>query len=220
MHAWHRGGWCAPVASALVMIQLASTTLILFIGNCWLILSPVCVATLSTSTSFWRSHRGKFVTYHKHVPVTLTWSLIFKGLPGIQHWHCIPRSTTETTLLLQHITICYTMWHNMGGVLMLGLKHYSPRHCPSSGSRRVSDSSMELPFKDNQNNYLIWCSQTLHACLKACTYEIASTTYLPWQVDHLWADSAKLFSCVSRVMLLASYSSLILHEIIFVCKYV
>jgi len=36
------------VASSLMMIQLASTTLILFIGNYWLILSLVSVETLST----------------------------------------------------------------------------------------------------------------------------------------------------------------------------
>ena len=185
MHAWHTGGWCARVASALVMIQLASTILILFIGNRWLILSLVRVGTLSTSTSFWRSHRGKFVTYHKHVPVTLTWSLIFKGLPGIQHWHCIPHSTTEATLLLQHITICNTMWHNMGGVLMLGLKHYSPRHCPSSGSRRVSGGSIEPPFKDNRNIYLIWRSQTLHAMPKSvhiwnCKHNLPTLTGWPF----------------------------------------
>ena len=67
--------WCtlstqvadAHIASALVTIQLASTTLIL-IGNHWLIPSLVRVGTLSTG--FW-SHRAKFVTYHKHVPVTL-----------------------------------------------------------------------------------------------------------------------------------------------------
>ena len=64
--------------TVLVMIQLASTTLMLFIGNCWL-------GTLSTGTSFWRCG-GKFMTYHKHVPVTLRQCREAARQPGQNIW--------------------------------------------------------------------------------------------------------------------------------------
>jgi len=73
MHAEHAGGWCACIASALHCTSddsISKYNLILFIGNHWLIPSLVSVGNLNTG--FWRSHRDKFVTYHKHVHVPVT----------------------------------------------------------------------------------------------------------------------------------------------------
>jgi len=72
---------------------------------------------------------------------------------------------------------CYTMCHNMGKVLML--KHYSPRDCPSSRSRRVSEGSMEAPFRETEKFISFGAARPYMQGLKACTSEIVSTIYLP-----------------------------------------